>query len=390
MEKRTNTRLAYLDGLRGLAALGVVFCHLVSVFWSALYFEDKAVTVFEQIWCGSPLNAITNGNLPVQFFFILSGLLITRKMYAHRPKNGAKILYRKYTNLLKLVIPAILLPFLLMRFGLMYHFQALELDGNLSFVSDFNHFSPTLKSLLFDVGNTFIGNSEYNGPLWTIHFELIGSLAITVIAFFVGSNVDGFWRKKLTYLLFYFHAGFLNLNYCAFVAGALTFDLYYDLFENTPTGSISRFRLRFKSSIKLVLLIVGLYFATINMQATGIWSPFHFLARFASQLRVWGICLCLLILLTTPRLQRLFSGKLLGKLGEMSRYIYIFHWPIILSLGCFAYFCLYHTADRAILLLTAAAVSITGTLVFSLFYSKLETALIRGAKKLLGKQQASF
>ena len=154
MEK-IPTRLNYLDSLRGLAAFGVVFCHLACVFWNALYYEENAATVFEQIWNKTPLNAITNGNLPVQFFFVLSGFLITKNIYTRNTTDGFRVLGKKFTNLLKLVIPGILLPFLLMRLHLMVHQAALAQDESLVFVKYYNNFSPTLGSALSDFFYTF-------------------------------------------------------------------------------------------------------------------------------------------------------------------------------------------------------------------------------------------
>ncbi|MBQ6160876.1 MAG: acyltransferase [Oscillospiraceae bacterium] len=373
MEK-IPTRLNYLDSLRGLAAFGVVFCHLACVFWNALYYEENAATVFEQIWNKTPLNAITNGNLPVQFFFVLSGFLITKNIYTRNTTDGFRVLGKKFTNLLKLVIPGILLPFLLMRLHLMVHQAALAQDESLVFVKYYNNFSPTLGSALSDFFYTFTEKSNYNGPMWTIHFELFGSLLITVLSSFVSSNVEGFWKRKLSYILFYLIIGVMNQNYCGFIAGAITYDVL-DSLMNQSAGQTDRFSFLRRTPVKLLLLAAGFYFAAINMNVTGIWYPLHFLSQLSAQFRIWGVCLCLFVLMLSPMLQKMLSARFLVKLGKLSRFIFIFHWPMILSVGCWLFIRLYSTLSRGLLLVVAAGASILGTVLFSLLYSHFEAFL---------------
>ncbi len=81
MEKNNSKRIGYIDSMRGLCAIGVLLCHWSCVFAPGLYFHDKAASLFDFIWRGSPLNVITNGDIGVQFFFVCSSLLITQQIY---------------------------------------------------------------------------------------------------------------------------------------------------------------------------------------------------------------------------------------------------------------------------------------------------------------------
>lgn len=374
MKNAQSRRLPYFESLRGAAAVFVLLNHLSCVFWNNLYTERLSATAFEQFWIKSPLNAVTNGNLPVQFFFVLSGLLITRNVYTKPIGNGFRTLWKKYSGLLKLIIPGVLFPFLLMRLGWMFHQQAYAVDESLAFVKYYNHFYPSLLSVPLDVGKVFISGSDYNGPLWTMHFELFGSLLITVIASYVFRNVKDFWARKMAYVLFYVPLCIINLNYGPFVLGALTFDLYYDLTAAEQQAPALFLPLQSRRG-KWMLLLLGLYFATINMNATGIWYPFHFLARFASQIRAFGVCLCLLILLLSKKCQALLSKNFPVWLGTLSRFFYIFHWPIVLSAGCFIYLRLSGRVARPLLLALIVLVCILLTLALSALYEFAERKL---------------
>ena len=380
MKQSPSARLPYFESLRGLAALGVLLHHFVCTFWRGLFFEDQAGSFFERLWVNTPLNAITNGNLPVQFFFVLSGFLIARNIYTKPAARALSGLKRKYTNLLKLVVPGVLLPFLLMRLGLMYHQHALELDDSLSFVRGHNRFPPTFLSVPIDIIKTLFSGSSYNTPLWTIHFELIGGLLITAISSYIFHNISGFWSRKFAYLLFYIPLGFLNQNYCGFVIGALSFEMLQSV-SDPGTFEAEKLRRLLSVPCKAVLMLIALYCATINMSAVGIWSVFHPLSRVAVQLRIFGIGLFLFVISLSAGLRKLLSGRLLVWLGKMSRYIFIFHWPIILSAGCFAYLRLYSCLPRAMLLLTVLSVCVIVTIAVSVLYELLERQITTAIKR---------
>ena len=76
-------RIEYLDGLRGLAALSVVFCHLCFGLYPGFY-SGAPASLTQALVKLTPLNLLTNGNTPVQCFFVLSGYLIARRACENR------------------------------------------------------------------------------------------------------------------------------------------------------------------------------------------------------------------------------------------------------------------------------------------------------------------
>jgi len=74
----TTGKLAYLEGIRGLMAFNVVLCHFICIYYPQMYFPD-----FEGVSKGflcyfstTPLSILINGNIAVQYFFVLTGFLV--------------------------------------------------------------------------------------------------------------------------------------------------------------------------------------------------------------------------------------------------------------------------------------------------------------------------
>lgn len=74
-------RLLYFDGLRGLAALIVLTTHISLLFFENVVYKEDIYSIFDKVYVGTPINIISQGNMAVRYFFILSGFLITRKIY---------------------------------------------------------------------------------------------------------------------------------------------------------------------------------------------------------------------------------------------------------------------------------------------------------------------
>src|SRR6478735_3104673 len=77
-------RFKYLDGLRGVAALVVVFAHFFQFFLPAAFAPALADHLEEKTLGGSPLNLAINGNFAVTLFFVLSGFVLSAPFFLKR------------------------------------------------------------------------------------------------------------------------------------------------------------------------------------------------------------------------------------------------------------------------------------------------------------------
>ena len=163
-----DTRMVYLDSLRGLAAYIVVIGHFFPGEW-------KSLPIF---------NLITDTKLAVAIFFILSGIVLTNSNRGARPELFDLIIYG-VARFFRLFIPVFavtvfvwcLYSFDLMFFGELpsdYLAWAPYLDFYRSDVDVIKliHFSSVEAFLVYDPDTTLIP------PAWTMRPELFGSFAI--------------------------------------------------------------------------------------------------------------------------------------------------------------------------------------------------------------------
>src|SRR5579859_5537778 len=84
MIKATN-KIQYLEGIRGVAAMMVVFHHFFLAFYPAYYFGGEPsvshLGSLELDYWRSPLSFLTNGDFMVCIFFVLSGHVLSTSYF---------------------------------------------------------------------------------------------------------------------------------------------------------------------------------------------------------------------------------------------------------------------------------------------------------------------
>lgn len=174
-------RYEILDGLRGVAAMLVIWYH---------FFEGFATSPTDQM--------MNHGYLAVDFFFVLSGFVIGYA-YDGRWKSGnmtaGKFMLRRVIRLHPMVILSVILG------ALSYWLQgSVKWDGT--------PVAPSMLILALVLGLILIpvypgagaevrGNGEMfplNGPSWSLFFEYIGSIFYAVLLHKLG-------RKALTWIV---------------------------------------------------------------------------------------------------------------------------------------------------------------------------------------------
>lgn len=135
--------------------------------------------------------------MAVNGFFVLSGLLIAKSLHM---RNDLKV-YAASRALR--IYPALIVMVLAFAFVFSPFFSE---PGGMSRITSGETWRFVMRVLLLGnpegaPGGIFTGNIEedFNGPLWTIRFEIIAYI-LAAFAFFIGA-VKGFWRTLALYLI---------------------------------------------------------------------------------------------------------------------------------------------------------------------------------------------
>jgi peptidoglycan/LPS O-acetylase OafA/YrhL len=177
-------RLHFLDGLRGWAALIVVFFHAN---WELFKEYDPQVQ--------SPgLGLLNDGKLAVYVFFVLSGVVLS---YPYLSTLNAtqltKLALRRYVRLTIPIAAASFLGFVMLEKGWFFHRQASAIVQSHEWLATFYPFAPSFSGwarfATYDVFFRYRAESSYDFVLWTMQYELAGSFLVFGLLAIGGKSV---------------------------------------------------------------------------------------------------------------------------------------------------------------------------------------------------------
>jgi peptidoglycan/LPS O-acetylase OafA/YrhL len=170
MIEANRGKLIELEALRGVAAVVVMLHHFLVVVAPRLHgrnFPDDPIALVR-----TPLFALVNGTAAVSIFFVLSGFVLTmRAMQRHDWRQLVAGAARRWPRLVPLVVTTNILSAAFVLLGL---YQDRTWFGTGVFDSDRSVVGSALIDGLFTT--FFHGSARFNTVLWTMHYELFGSL----------------------------------------------------------------------------------------------------------------------------------------------------------------------------------------------------------------------
>src|SRR6202171_4354354 len=156
-------RIAYLESIRGLAALQVLLLHFLAGFAADLVFSLPAGAAVAGYIHLSPLYFLYAGYSAIYIFFALSGYVLTRAFERHLARPSSQILAR----IVRLGLPAITATLVAAVVMLMFgkpNVPAGELSGSVWFVSQWNSDLSVLSAIRDGTINAlFLGYSGLPG-----------------------------------------------------------------------------------------------------------------------------------------------------------------------------------------------------------------------------------
>jgi peptidoglycan/LPS O-acetylase OafA/YrhL len=325
-----TSRIGYLDGLRGLAALQVVLYH-----YGQSFAPPQVAT----------LGFLVDGNCAVLLFFLLSGRVLS-PAFARAP---AAVWAGLGQRLIRLGLP------LLAAAGFALLLQALLPDwagpaaalsgsgflGRQHVALEPGQLLAELSGLAmltgYDLTTLFPGLvpvaprllASANLPVWSLHVELFGSALVLGLV----------WARARARWL---HLGLIGLGLALIGGNALVlFILGHLAALLEPTPKFRRWLAqRWVWLVGFALLLAGSFLAE-HRDLPGIWlteqlamstsllQPFEWFAwnkEIAAMLVFAGLMLL-------PPAQRVLQRRLPAWLGRVSFGLYLLHWPVMMTLG---------------------------------------------------------
>jgi peptidoglycan/LPS O-acetylase OafA/YrhL len=170
-------RFRSLDGLRGVAALIVVFHHCLLALPAAANLT-AIPAVGTPIWWleFTPLKLLTAGNEAVLIFFVLSGFVLALPVLRSRSYDWVGYYFRRTLRLYLPVVASI-------AFAAVLIYAHPQRSGNgSSWVDTYSVKSPDW-GLFLRALDIFEPANAVNNPLWTLRWEMIFSLSLPLFVF---------------------------------------------------------------------------------------------------------------------------------------------------------------------------------------------------------------
>ncbi len=337
---KTSSKVAYLDGIRGVAAFLVFFHHFLLAFYSAFFNSDATNSHLNNLeirYGQSVLSVFSNGHFMVCIFFVLSGFVLSRKYFQNN--NFEIIVSGAHRRFLRLYIPVatvMILGYILLKAGLYYNVAAGKITHSVWWLSQLWVFpDPPLLKLwqCLKVQTMFFNDSTFDTSLWTMAIELTGSFF--VFAFLaLTHNI----KNKFVILI-------IVLVYCKITEQAILSDFVFGIGLNYIEPRAFKVNKFFTLLIVLFLFASGLILGSYpsNWEIKG--TLYEHLPEWIFQYRGWfhviGAFFVVLAFVISPVLQRLFSLKPFRFLGYISFAFYLLHPLVIGSFSCYMFLHIY-------------------------------------------------
>lgn len=292
-----NTKhLTYLDSLRGLAALTVIFSHYIVSFW----YEPGLPTGY----------AI--GELAVCLFFVLSGFVLSYRFLGEQNTRITIIeaIIKRPFRLLGVVWATIILGTIIFICVQGRTIDSFACKTWTQYVIDF-FCSP------------FATGVNYNGVLWTISWELWGSMLVFGTLFCIGHL-----HKYIRMIVFVgLLLVYMNYHYGEFIIGMLIADLHKNFYNKTVVNH--RNLLGSVVLITIVISAIIFYIPTIN----------NVLSTYINNgaMVITAVEIFIFTLLNTVGFRTVLNWKYVNFLGNISYGFYAIHY-LIMKLIC-GYIC---------------------------------------------------
>lgn len=332
-----------VDGLRGLAALNVVFAHFIGSFFPGTFLIGSFLPILNlgadwkrvsgdsfapylNILISPLVNVFYGGRFAVLIFFVLSGYVLSSPYFHENGFN--KLRRRMFGRYIRLNIPiaaSVAISFFVYRSELYFNIPAASLTDSGAWLAQFfgagvslNH---AVKMAVYE--SVFFGSGLLNPPLWTMKIEFIGSIYLLTY-YIIKPAIKEFISFILVVIMLYSFTGDDSIYFIAIFSGALLNKIRINATYNAP------------------LFTIGLFFGAAQMQSVIFYvlpdagllnHVFWAKENFYTAIGGWMVSLAVINGFGKSFLQ----NGMCQKLGEISFPLYLVHFIILCSVSCAIY-----------------------------------------------------
>lgn len=348
-----KVRVAFLDGIRGWAALVVVFSHLMG---GVLALENPEFVSLPYF------HFLTNGHLSVLIFFVLSGYVLSISQIQSTKGNLPLAVVSRYFRLAIPILFFAIIAYIFMSLGLFFNVKA-SIEN--AWLGGFYVFEPSLYNALkfsvYDVFFNYDPNITYNSSAWTMPIELVGSMLIYAFIGMFKPQIKALHLPAIIFTIFlYFNSPYM---FC-FMVGYLLAVIKI---------RISDINIRGFDFILLLSFIFVIYIDTYHRPVE-------------ENLQALEAIVIIFCVSYSKTLKRFFENKISLFLGEISFPLYLVQIIVICSWSSFLriYF-----IENSVTGFTSMFLILSSSLVMCIALSKLLTPVdkysVIYSKKIAGK-----
>lgn len=387
------SRFQELDGLRGLAALIVVIWHIVAKLFPGLALGRPfpATLEVEIALFNSPVRMLYDGTLAVCIFFVLSGYVLSYSFFERN--HDASILHRLIARPVRLCLPVtinVLVAFIFLSYGMFLlegQHVTWEATGALEFIAPFEEganrdLSP--KGLIEHIFYLpYFPTPDfarlYNGVLWTMHVEFLGSLALLGLLLCCHRVSDRIVLSALAFcaiLITFAYPWWGSYFSLLFIGSMLSFF--------AAKGYLSDRKVIWIPSLVVGLFLVndGVEFLYESLIPYGISGRPFFVGL--------GACMVFVAVLCSAVISRILRGQVFQFLGRISFSLYLFH-PLLFFTGYATFVTLFESVEIWVASLVAGTVVlIVSILVAALLTPLIDNVSVRASKAFSNRVVAAL
>lgn len=326
--------LPWINGLKGIACMGVLLHHYFLGTMSAVYFgaemPSKTASGIDVWLASSPAGFFLNGNYHVCVFLVISAFLLSRQVFGAMKKEDGFIskisdmVGKRYFRLLVPIGFFSLLNWILIKVLTVTNLNFSGKTTDLSFVQLISHIVVRVWT---------IPDSELLGPLWMIYYLFVGSFIAILLSLMAGKDRKWIFILYLFSLFFFVHS---EPYYYVIVLGVI---LAY-LTERTKLLDVINQKKGLFLGLGILFLALTIYFGGYPSYFFATSPAYHYLNPLKENVNLFyvvmhGIAAFLLILsvLFIKPFAKFLSLKFFTFLGDISFSVYLIHIMVIEYLG---------------------------------------------------------